>query len=217
MSYTPLRWTALVALTLFCNGTATGDVETERGTLQVAENERASYRNIEEMVVTGEFDGADLNVAEREMIYGRKQLAARAFKLGKYGEAFPELLALAKMGFKDAQARVGFIYLHGLGGIQKSNIKALGWLGVATTNPTRPQYRNYFKQLLREVPEAQQRLIADTVAEYREKYDSKTQGVECDHSGIHAGLMFTCRFADEIWAYARENPCSVPLAPQGLC
>ena len=171
-------------------------------------NQRASpygAQEMEEVIVEGErIDPASMDFLEMEQIYRQKSSASRNFKIGKYEEAFPELLQLAKLGFKDAQARVGYLFLHGLGGQQKSNLKALGWLGVASQGTTRPQYRNIFKQMMSEVPEEQQSLVDYVVADYREKFDSKKLGIECWHSNVNHVRQFTCRFNDEMFKYYND-------------
>ena len=159
---------------------------------------RPSQREVvDELIVTGErLDPMTLDLNELEAIYARKQIAATQFKQGNYAEAFPTLLSLAKQGFVDAQARVGFIYLHGLGDQPKSNLNALGWLGVATSGETRPEYRNYLNQLLNEVPTEHQTLVTETIADYTSRYSHKALGVQC-HRGVHA-FAFTCRFDAEM-------------------
>lgn len=170
---------------------------TPNNTLAIASTER-SY-DIEEVYVEGvRIEPESMAIHEMEAIYQRKQSAARNFKIGKYEEAFPKLLQLARLCFKDAQARVGFIYLHGLGGQQKSNLKALGWLGVASQGETRPQYRNIFNQLLSEVPDPQQQLVATTVANYRDRCDSEKLGGRCKRSRTGHLDKFTCRWEVEM-------------------
>lgn len=160
---------------------------------------------MEEVIVEGErIDPASMDFLEMEQIYRQKASASRNFKIGKYEEAFPNLLQLAKLGFKDAQARVGFLFLHGLGGQKKSNLKALGWLGVASQGTTRPQYRNIFNQMMSEVPEDQRLLVDYIVADYREKFDSKKLGIECWHSNVNHVRQFTCRYHDEMFKYYND-------------
>lgn len=178
---------------------------------------RASeYRaqDMEELIVEGErIDPATMDFLEMEQIYRQKASASRNFKIGKYEEAFPELLQLAKLGFKDAQARVGFLFLHGLGGQEKSNLKALGWLGVASQGTTRPQYRNIFNQMMSEVPDDQESLVAFIVADYREKFDSEKLGIECWHSNVNHIRQFTCRYHDEMYKYYNQMSMSGSLFP----
>ena len=156
------------------------------------------YADIEELVVEGERpDPASMDLIEMDQIYNIKENAARDFKLGRYEKAFPHLLMLAKAGFKDAQARVGYIYLHGLGGQKKSNLKAIGWIGVAASGTTRPAYRNILNQLIAETPEAQQQLVASTIDEYRNTWDSEKMGVDCFHSRTGHIAKLTCRYSSE--------------------
>ena len=192
----------LIVGMVFSLSSTVGNETIER---EVTLPERASqYRaqEMEEVIVEGErIDPAGMDFLEMERIYSQKASASRNFKIGKYEEAFPELLQLAKMGFKDAQARVGYIFMHGLGGQQKSNLKALGWLGVASQGRTRPQYRNIFNQMMTEVPAHQQSLVAFVVADYREKFDSDKLGIECWHSNVNHVRQFTCRYEDEMFKY----------------
>ena len=189
-----------IAAVLVMSVSAQSDIETPNNTPVVASTERSyDIDDIEEVYVEGvRIDPDSMAIHEMEAIYQRKQSAARSFKIGKYDEAFPTLLQLARLGFKDAQARVGFIYLHGLGGQQKSNLKALGWLGVASHGETRPQYRNIFNQMLSEVPDPQQNLVATTIANYRDRYDSKKLGVQCMRSRTGHLDKFTCRWEAEM-------------------
>lgn len=171
-----------------------------QGIAERAQDYRA--QPMEELVVQGErLDPLAMDFLEMERIYAQKAAASRNFKIGKYKEAFPELLQLAKLGFKDAQARVAYIYLFGKGDQQKSNLKALGWLGVASQGRTRPQYRNIFKQMLNEVPAAQADLARFVVDDYRAKFNSDKLGIECWHSNINHIRQFTCRFSDEMFKY----------------
>ena len=152
---------------------------------------------VDELIVTGErLDPVELDILQMDRMYGHKITAARQFIHGNYEEAFPTLLHLAKHGFVDAQARVGFIYLHGLGGQPKSNLKALGWLGVATSGDTRPQYRVYLNRLLAEVPEAQRALVTDTIEEYTGKYNHADKGISCFRGADLTA--FTCRYEAEM-------------------
>ena len=155
---------------------------------------------IEQLTVVGEFiEGSRLDLVEMQQIYKKKDRVARQFKLGRYREAFPGLLKLAKLGMKDSQARVAFIYLHGLGGVPKSNLKALGWLATAATPDTRPQYRNLLKKLLAQVPSEMHGTVDRVIADFRSKYDSRVRGVNCEMSRLSRGLKFSCRFDDEMW------------------
>ena len=165
--------------------------------------DRVEY--IEEVVVEGERpDPAGMDLIEMEQIYNIKENAARDFRLGRYEKAFPHLLMLAKAGFKDAQARVGYIYLHGLGGQKKSNLKAIGWIGVAASGTTRPAYRNILDKLIAETPEPYQQLVASTIDEYRDSWESEKLGVACMNSNTGHIRRLTCRYEEEHYKYYDE-------------
>ena len=154
--------------------------------------------DIEELFVEGErLRGEDMNILEMERVYRWKDTAARSFKTGQYEKAFPQLSVLARMGFKDAQARLSYIYLHGLAGQQKSNMEALGWLGVAATGETRPAYRNMFKQMMSEIPSEHRSMVDAHVQSYRDKYGAESLGVTCDRSRTGHISKFVCRYTAE--------------------
>ncbi|MCY3859256.1 MAG: hypothetical protein OXG25_10165 [Gammaproteobacteria bacterium] len=154
--------------------------------------------DIEELFVEGERPrGEDMNILEMERVYRWKDTAARSFKTGQYEKAFPQLSVLARMGFKDAQARLSYIYLHGLGGQQKSNMEALGWLGVAATGETRPAYRNMFKQMMGEIPSEHREMVDAHVQSYRDKYGSEELGITCARSRTGHISKFVCRYTAE--------------------
>ncbi|MCY4128850.1 MAG: hypothetical protein OXG15_06360 [Gammaproteobacteria bacterium] len=154
--------------------------------------------DIEEIFVEGErLHGDDMNILEMERVYRWKETAARSFKSRQYEKAFPQLSVLARMGFKDAQARLSYIYLHGLGGQKKSNMEALGWLGVAATGETRPAYRNMFKQMMAEIPSEHRAAVDAHVASFRDKYGAETLGITCDRSRTGHISKFVCRYSAE--------------------
>ena len=154
---------------------------------------------IEELFVEGERPtGADMDLLEMDRVYRWKETAARSFKTGQYEKAFPQLLILARMGFKDAQARVSYIYLHGLGGQSKSNMSALGWLGVASTGETRPAYRNLFKQMMAQIPSEHSDAVDAHVQSYRDKYGADKMGIQCSRSRTGHISKFLCRYSAEM-------------------
>lgn len=179
---------------------AQSDVETPNSTPVLASIERSyDIDDIEELFVEGERPtGADMDLLEMDRVYRWKETAARSFKSGQYEKAFPQLLILARMGFKDAQARVSYIYLHGLGGQKKSNMEAIGWLGVATTGETRPAYRNLFKQMMAEVPSEHRTSVDAHVQSYRDKYGADKMGIQCSRSRTGHISKFLCRYSAEM-------------------
>ena len=168
--------------------------------LQPLQASKTAYdvNDIEELFVGGErLRGEDMNILEMERVYRWKETASRSFKTGQYEKAFPQLSVLARMGFKDAQARLSYIYLHGLGGQQKSNMEALGWLGVAAIGETRPAYRNMFKQMMAEIPSEHRAMVDAHVRLYRDKYGSEALGITCDRSRTGHISKFVCRYTAE--------------------
>ena len=152
-------------------------------------------RTIEELHVEGKRpDATSLALHTMEVIYHQKAKAARQFKIGNYEKAFPTLLHLAKLGFKDEQARLAYIYLHGLGNQAKSNLQALAWLGTATTGTTRPQYRNLYKNLMAQVPESHLETVTRLVESYRDRYGSEVNGITCQRSRTGHLDKLTCLF-----------------------
>ncbi len=65
--------------------------------------------------------------------------AAKYFKEGNYSSALLELNPLAHEGIADAQALLGYIYLHGMG-IPKDNIAASFWLHKAAEQGVAESY-----------------------------------------------------------------------------
>ena len=72
-------------------------------------------------------------LADRRSIYRALAKGKRLYALDQIDEAFPYLLDTAQRGFKDSQARVGHIYLQGLGDVERDATQGVGWLGAATS------------------------------------------------------------------------------------
>ena len=190
---------AAIAAVLVISAAAQNDVQVPIDTPTLATTERSyDVNDIEEIFVEGErLKGEDMNLLEMQRVYRWKETASRSFKSGQYERAFPQLSVLARMGFKDAQARLSYIYLHGLGGQQKSNMEGLGWLGVAATGETRPAYRNMFKQMMAEIPETHRDMVDAHVQSYRDKYGAETLGINCARSRTGHISKFVCRYSAE--------------------
>ena len=190
---------ALFAALLVTDAVAQEDPGLPGTTVAYATSERNyDIDDIEEIFVEGErIHGNDMNFLEMERVYRWKDTASRSFKTGQYEKAFPQLSVLARMGFKDAQARLSYIYLHGLGGQKKSNMEAIGWLGVAATGETRPAYRNMFKQMMGEIPSEHRTMVDAHVQSYRDKYGAETLGITCDRSRTGHISKFVCRYSAE--------------------
>ena len=109
-------------------------------------------------------------VAEGKALFARKQI----------NEAFPLLLDTAQLGFKGSQARVGHIYLEGLGDIDQDAVQGVGWLGVASTGTTSPGIRNYFNDIWQRIPDAHVPYFEEVVDDFRDRYGEQATGVVCD-------------------------------------
>ena len=133
---------------------------------------------VEEVVVTGERI-THLTSDERREIYRQLSQGRSLYSRSDYKRAFPLLLKTAEHGFKDAQARVGYIYLQGLGEVPRNDSTAIGWLGVAASGNSAPGIQNYFNDIWGGVPEKYVPYLEEVVEEYESKYGEKATGVTC--------------------------------------
>ena len=117
---------------------------------------------------------------DRRRIYRDLAKGKRLYALDQIDEAFPYLLDTAQRGFKDSQARVGHIYLQGLGDIEEDTTQGVGWLGVASTGQTSPGIRNYFNDIWKRIPETHVAYFEEVVEDYRSRYGEEATGVVCD-------------------------------------
>lgn len=155
--------------------------------------------DVEEVIVTEQRLPDDLNPVRIQRIRDANGKGARLYRHGNYGEAFPYLLTAAKRGFKLAQARVGYIYQEGLGGVQRDAIAAIGWVGVAAASETTPEIRSHFKAMMKAVPETFRPQAEAIVADYRARYGGDAVGNHCENrrlAGTHISRL-KCTFDDE--------------------
>lgn len=80
------------------------------------------------------------------------------------------MLELAKRGFKDAQSRLAYIFFTGTDKVQKSNLRALGWLGVSASGETEPAFRKLNNRFMEQVPASARPIVDEVVAKYVETY-----------------------------------------------
>lgn len=159
---------------------------------------RADPDDVERVEVTAP-QTESLTILEMEAIYDSQELGNKHFRRRNYEEAFPHLLATARRGFKTSQARLGYMYLHALGGVDYDPVQGIGWLAVAADPETVPWIRRYFKKIWNIVPE---RFVADltTVTEaYKKRYGRGATSVSCNRNrraGTHQ-VQLTCLFDDE--------------------
>lgn len=132
----------------------------------------------DEIKVIGE--RVPLTLEDRMRIYRELAKARQLYSNNEIDEAFPLLLNTARKGFKNAQARVGHIYLRGLGSVEQDPVEALGWLGVASSGTSSPPIRNYFNDIWQRIPDKYVPGFQEVVEEYRSKYGENTTGVVCE-------------------------------------
>ena len=188
----------LVALMLLSNGSASAqDEEIAEETFAVRTDRE--YRIEEELIVQGTPDRLK-SPSQILRGYDARNMGGYYYKLRMYGKAYPYLVEAAQEGFKMSQARLGYIYQKGLGGVERDWIKAVGWLGVAASRKSHPEIMNYWKDLKAKIPDQNMAMVDDIIDDYVSKYGSKATGVTCDinrAAGTHIAHM-RCIYDDEI-------------------
>lgn len=116
----------------------------------------------------------------------------------QYAEAYPYLLKAAKIGFKDSQARLGFILLHGVDGVPPHHARAIGWLSAASTGKTKPVVKRYYEMLVSAVPSSHAELINKVATGYAEKYGRSEPVVTCRTARFTSSYIkrMKCFFTD---------------------
>ena len=154
------------------------DVPNQEGATESSGERQSPERPVEELTVVGE--RVPLTASERRQLYRELARGKRLFARDKIDKAFPYLINGARQGFKDSQARVGHIYLQGLGNVPRDSEQAIGWLGVAADGETSPGIRNYFNDIWKRIPERHVPYFEEVVLEYRDKYGRHATGVVCE-------------------------------------
>lgn len=174
---------------------------------------------VEEVRVVGE-RVVELSLEERREIYEQLAQGRRLYSNSQYKRAFPFLLNTAKHGFKDAQARVGYIYLNGLGEVARDSTVAVGWFGVAASGNSSPDIKNYFNDLWNRIPEEHVPYFREVVEEYESRYGEHATGVTCDlHRPVRSFVKrLSCYFKmdqllmDELSPLIKEHSMTQPTA-----
>lgn len=161
--------------------------------------------NVEEVLVLGERFEIDTTIAFDRLTESNSR-GAKLYKQGKYHEALPYLLVGARTGFKMSQARVGAIYLGGMGGVPQDIRKGIGWLGVASEPVTAPEIRRMWKRLITSVRSSNRDEVASIVDEYIKLYGRRATGTDCEMTSNTKSLVALlectldyefCRFASD--------------------
>ena len=180
---------------------------------EFTERKYDEVRYMEEVHVIGSIfdhmpmDPAEFSVADIKSMRTERRYANEMYRKGEYGKAYPYLLDLAKRGFKDSQSRLAYILLNGTENVEKSNLRALGWLGTAAYGDTEPQFRVLFKKYMAEVPESVRQTVESVVDGYQKSFaHDEHQNCSTDHNytdGSRVKKTF-CRFKLESIAEACE-------------
>ena len=124
-----------------------------------------------------------------------------------------QLLVPAQRGFKWAQAKVGDMYLHGRGDVERDIARGIVWLALAAEPRSAPSVRKYFKDAWSEIPDAKRGPLAAFVQQYKAEYGSDAHGVQCEMIGMRIRRR-ECRFRDEAavlperWVFSNEQETS---------
>ena len=161
---------------------------------------------MEEVIVQGEkfsietYDGF-INLTQANL------KGARLYKERKYREAIPYLLTGARLGFKMSQARLGTIYLYGLGEVKRDLTQGFGWLGVASESLTSPTIVNRWRKLVRDLPEEHSDWLHEVVSDYRQKYGANATGTQCEMKGNTKSFIsrLECTVADEWHRFVSDD------------
>ncbi|MYD44391.1 MAG: sel1 repeat family protein [Gammaproteobacteria bacterium] len=132
---------------------------------------------MEHMIVTGEVD--DSAEAERRAYLDHRR-GMYLYGQSKFDEALPYLISSAKHGYKEAQARLAHLYLHGLGGVRRNDVVGVAWMGVAAHGETTPIIQRRYDELMSAVPPHHMAALKKVVEQYVEKYGSFEQTVVCE-------------------------------------
>lgn len=166
---------------------------------------------IEEIVVTWQpfkhlpSDPEEFSVREIRTMRGIRGIANKWYRDGEYGLAYPILLELAKRGFKDSQSRLAYILFNGTEGVDKSNLRALGWLGASAHGRTEPAFKVLFNKYLQQVPDEHRPIVDEIVAKYQDAF-SHSEHLDCSTEHRYAeGVVkrVYCRFKLEAIADAQ--------------
>ncbi len=137
--------------------------------------------------------------AEIENTYRAQTQGRQLYRAKKYAEAIPYLEFAAQRGFKQAQMRLGEIYVSGLGGVKQDIAQGIGWLGVAASGESDPRIRKRYKDVREAIPAEHNETLDRIVEQYTSSFDGQNTRVVCemvDRAGTY-GKMMRCRYLDE--------------------
>lgn len=172
-----------------------------------------SDQRMDELVVLGSIfdqmpmDPAEFSVKDIRVMRSERKVANELYRSGRYDEAYPLLLNLAKRGFKDSQSRLAYVLFNGTENVEKSNLRALGWLGSAAYGDTEPNFRILFKRYMDEVPDDVRSTVDQIVNDYQQSFAfDDQQHCSTEHRYAYGIVKRTyCRFKLEAIAEACES------------
>ena len=136
---------------------------------------------------------------EIETTYRAQTKGTQLFRAKKYAEAIPHLEFAAQRGFKEAQQRLGEIYVNGMGDVERDLAQGVGWLGVAASGASEPRMRRLYQKVRESIPEQHNETIDRVVEQYKRNFDGSRTRVVCEmvqRAGTH-GKVMRCRYLDE--------------------
>ena len=153
------------------------------------------------LLIAGTALGADDIVPQDEIenTYRAQTQGRQLFRAEKYQEAIPYLEFAAQRGFKQAQVRLGEIYVKGLGGVEPDLVQGVGWLGVAASGESDPRIRQLYQSVRENIPAEHNETLDKIVEQYTHNFDGRRTRVVCEmvqRAGTH-GKMMLCRYLDE--------------------
>ena len=159
---------------------------------------------LEKITVIAEEPDKPLSHAEMLQAYEDHKKGNRLFNQQQYAKAYPYLLSASKLGFKDSQARLGFILLHGLGEVKAHHSRAIGWFSAAATGKTRPVVKRYYEMLIDSVPASKLAHVQNVVDGYQETYGREDPVVTCTKERLTRSHIkrLRCFFTDTLVAAA---------------
>ena len=180
-------------------------------------NRVTDEKNIEEVFIVGERFEIDTAIAFDRLTDSNSR-GAKLYKQGKYKEALPYLLVGAKTGFKMSQARLGAIYIGGLGGVQKNLEQGIGWLGVASEPITSPEIRMMWKRVLSNVSEESRGKVSAIVDKFIATYGRKATRTACEMTANTKSFVarLECTLDDEYYLFASDDHKTVVGCMSGV-
>ena len=137
--------------------------------------------------------------AEIENTYRAQTQGRQLYRAKKYKEAIPYLEFAAQRGFKQAQMRLGEIYVSGLGDVEQDIAQGVGWLGVAASGASDPRIRQRYEDVRQAIPAEHHAALDRVVEQYTTNFNGENTRVVCEmvsRAGTRSKLM-RCRYLDE--------------------